>query len=71
MTRETLGLTEEQIRERVMLLDAVDDRACPCGTQAGAVADDPDWFIDSYLVANPEVPGDYTVHAVIRCPWCW
>ncbi len=66
MTRETLALTEEQIQERLAILWATDAQECgACGTKAGAVADDPDWFIDVMIDASG------TALAVIRCPWCW
>ena len=63
------ALTEERIQERIATLFSVDEAVCGgCGVVAGPVADDPEWFIDTEMVAHDPEP--YII-AVIRCPRCW
>jgi len=65
-------LTEQQIEDRVEILDGVDAQVCQgCGQTAlgRGAADDPAWWIDAALTRG--VDGEVIVHAEIICPECW
>jgi hypothetical protein len=65
----TQVLTEQEIDDRITVLDAADVQACQgCGAAAVAVADDPTWHIEGVLMAHS---GGYSIHAVIPCSACW
>ena len=67
---DTAPFTPEQLEDRVMVLWGIQEcqrcgRAADCGA-----ADDPRWFVDSYVGERDDV-GEPIIYGTVLCPACW